>query len=72
MKLVYPNSQWLVKTFVHEDDGLLKWDTTRDTSESNWVQTWPDKGWDTLFRLYGPLEPWFDKSWKPGDFELVK
>jgi hypothetical protein len=21
---------------------------------------------------YGPLEPWFDKSWKPGDFELVK
>jgi hypothetical protein len=22
-------------------------------------------------RLYGPLEPWFDKTWKPGDFELV-
>ena len=23
-------------------------------------------------RLYGPLQPWFDKSWKPGEFELVK
>jgi hypothetical protein len=29
------------------------------------------KGWNVLFRLYGPLEPWFNKSWKPGDFELV-
>ena len=28
--------------------------------------------WSALLRLYGPLEPWFDKSWKPGDFELVK
>ena len=29
------------------------------------------KGWNTLLRLYGPTEPWFDKTWKPGDFELV-
>jgi hypothetical protein len=40
--------------------------------ESNWVQTTPGKGWNTLMRLYGPLEPWFDKTWKPGDFELVE
>jgi hypothetical protein len=39
--------------------------------ESNWVQTMPGKGWNSLLRLYGPLEPWFDKSWKPGDFERV-
>ena len=39
--------------------------------EGNWVQTMPGKGWNTLLRLYGPLQPWFDKSWKPGDFELV-
>jgi len=25
-----------------------------------------------LLRLYGPLEPWFDKTWKPGEFELVQ
>ena len=40
--------------------------------KNNWVQTMPDKGYSVLLRLYGPLEPWFDKSWKPGDFELVK
>ena len=40
--------------------------------EGNWVQTMPGKGWNTLLRLYGPLEPWFDKTWKPGDFELVE
>jgi hypothetical protein len=39
--------------------------------EANWVQTMPGKGWNTLLRLYGPLEPWFDKTWKPGDFERV-
>ena len=39
--------------------------------EGNWVQTLPGKSWSVLVRLYGPLEPWFDKSWRPGDFELV-
>lgn len=39
--------------------------------EGNWVQTMPGKGWNSLLRLYAPLEPWFDKSWKPGDFERV-
>jgi len=40
--------------------------------ENNWVQTVPGKGWNVLLRLYGPLDPWFDKTWKPGEFELVK
>ncbi len=38
--------------------------------EANWVQTAPGKGWFTLLRLYGPLQSWFDKSWKPGELEL--
>ncbi len=46
--------------------------TAPEGLEGNWVQTMPGKGWNTLLRLYGPLEPWFDGSWKPGDFELVK
>jgi hypothetical protein len=25
-----------------------------------------------ILRLYGPLQPWFDKAWRPGEFELVK
>lgn len=38
--------------------------------EGNWVQTIPGKGYCVLLRLYGPIEPWFDKTWKPGDFIL--
>ncbi|MEP0141459.1 DUF1214 domain-containing protein [Tateyamaria sp.] len=40
--------------------------------ESNWVQTVPGKGWNTICRLYGPLESWFDQTWRPGDIELVE
>ena len=40
--------------------------------ETNWVQTVPGKGWNTILRLYGPLEPWFDKTWRPGQIELQK
>jgi hypothetical protein len=40
--------------------------------EGNWVQTWPGKSWWTLLRLYAPLQPWFDKTWKPGDFEEMR
>jgi hypothetical protein len=38
--------------------------------ESNWVQTVPGKGWNLILRLYGPLEPFFDKTWRPGEIEL--
>lgn len=43
-----------------------------DGKEGNWVQTMPGKGWCVLLRLYEPLEPWFDRTWKPGDIELVE
>ncbi|QRI77692.1 MULTISPECIES: DUF1254 domain-containing protein [Rhodococcus] len=39
--------------------------------EANWIQTIPGKGWFVALRLYGPLEPWFDKAWRPGEIELV-
>jgi hypothetical protein len=41
-------------------------------SEANWIQTIPGKGWWLALRLYGPLEPWFDKTWKPGEIEPIK
>ncbi len=40
--------------------------------EGNWVQTMPGKAYFVILRLYGPLQAWFDKSWKPGDFELAE
>ena len=40
--------------------------------EANWIQTIPGKGFNPMLRLYGPLEPWFDKTWRPSELELVK
>lgn len=45
--------------------------TAPEGKEANWVQTMPGKSYFVFLRLYGPLEPWFDKSWKPGDFEKM-
>ena len=38
--------------------------------ETNWVQTVPGRGWNTVLRMYGALEPWFNKTWRPGEIEL--
>jgi hypothetical protein len=38
----------------------------------NWVQTIPGETWFTILRLYGPLEPWFNKTWRPGEIELMQ
>lgn len=43
-----------------------------DVKRGNWIQTDPKKGWFTILRLYSPLQPFFDKSWRPSDIELVK
>jgi hypothetical protein len=37
----------------------------------NWIQSVPGKGWFVLLRFYGPLEPFFDKSWQVGEIEMV-
>jgi hypothetical protein len=40
--------------------------------EKNWIQTVPGKGWFPIFRFYGPLDPFFDKSWRLNDIEKVE
>jgi hypothetical protein len=60
---------------IYNDDGsvdLYYGPTAPEGKEANWTQTVPGKGWFVLFRAYGPLAPWFDKTWQPGEFELVK
>jgi hypothetical protein len=37
--------------------------------KNNWIQTVPGKSWWVILRLYGPLQSWFDKTWKPGEIE---
>jgi hypothetical protein len=40
--------------------------------KKNWIKTVPGKGWFSLIRLYGPDQGFFDRKFKPGDFEKVK
>jgi len=40
--------------------------------ENNWLATVPGKGWFVALRMYGPLEPWIEKTWRPSEIELVE
>jgi hypothetical protein len=39
--------------------------------ENNWLQTIPGKSWFILLRMYGPLEPWLNKTWRPSEITEV-
>jgi hypothetical protein len=58
-------------TLQANDDGsydLYFGPTAPEGKESNWVETVPGKSWFQLFRLYGPLQPWFDQTWRLNEF----
>jgi hypothetical protein len=40
--------------------------------ENNWLQTVAGKSWFVILRMYGPLEPWLNKTWRPSEIGLVK
>ena len=40
--------------------------------KSNWIQTLPGKGWFSYFRLYGPTQAYFDRSWVLPDIERTR
>jgi hypothetical protein len=40
--------------------------------EDNWIKTIPQQGFFAMFRLYGPLEPVLDGTWKLNDIEEVQ
>ncbi len=40
--------------------------------ENNWIETIPGKSWFVVLRMYSPLKPWIDQTWRPGEIELVK
>lgn len=40
-------------------------------AEGRWIKTVPGRGWFCYFRIYGPGQPAFEGTWKPGDFTLV-
>ena len=40
--------------------------------ENNWLQTVPGKSFFVILRMYGPLEPWLNKTWRPSEIALAK
>lgn len=40
--------------------------------ENNWLETIPGKSWFVILRMYGPLKPWLEQTWRPGEIELIK
>lgn len=40
--------------------------------DANWVPTDPQRGFELMFRLYGPKKEFFDKKWQLSDVEEVK
>ena len=43
--------------------------TAPDGKETNWIQTVPGKRFFAILRLYNPLQPFFDKTWRPSEIE---
>jgi hypothetical protein len=39
--------------------------------ENNWIPTVPGRAWFAWFRLYAPLQPYFDRTWRLPDIEKV-
>lgn len=69
----FPQVSSLDKDLVVNEDGSVDvyfGPTAPEGMEHNWIQTIPGKGWNMLFRLYGPLEPWFDKTWKLSEIDI--
>lgn len=71
----FPNKNSQKDPIVYNEDGsvdLYFGPTAPKGKEENWIQTVPGKAWFVLFRTYGPLEPWFNKTWQLNDFELIE
>jgi hypothetical protein len=57
-----PDGSTVVYFGPNQPDGVAR---------GNWIQTDPERGWFVILRLYSPLQPFFDKSWRPGEIESV-
>ncbi len=71
----FPGLDSLNADLQQNDDGSVTvylGPEARPGKESNWVQTRSGKSFNVMYRMYAPLEPWFDKTWKLGDFERVE
>ena len=70
----YPGVTSIDKATVQNADGSydVYIGPKKPDGKVNWIQTVPGKGWNMLWRIYGPLQAWYLKKWRPSEIELVK
>lgn len=72
----YPSKNNKRDNLVYNDDGSVTLyfgpKAPKGKPVANWTETTPNKAWFAILRLYGPLQPWFDKTWSPSDFKLIQ
>jgi hypothetical protein len=69
----YPSLNSLNDLDYNEDGSVtLYFSPTQPDGKKNWIKTIPDTGWFSLIRIYGPDQPFFDRKFKPGDFEKIE
>ena len=70
----YPGVTSIDKATVKNADGTydVYIGPKKPAGNVNWIQTDPAKGWNMLWRIYGPTQAWYDKTWRPSEIELVK
>jgi hypothetical protein len=71
---LWPSIYSTRKSLVINQDGsvdILFGPSVPAGREKNWIQTVPGKGWYMILRIYGTMESWFDKTWRPGEIEHV-
>ncbi|WNC73874.1 DUF1254 domain-containing protein [Thalassotalea psychrophila] len=72
----YPSKNNKRDDLVYNEDGSVTLyfgpQLPKGKPQENFTETTPGKAWFAMLRLYGPLQPWFDKTWAPSDFTIVK
>ena len=71
----YPGSTSIDPAIIQNDDGsydVYIGPQPPAGDPVNFIQTDPSKGWNLLWRIYGPLQPWYDREWRPSEIELVE
>jgi len=71
----YPSIDTNSKGVKNNSDGSLTvyfGPTAPKGQENNWIETVSGKSWFVILRMYAPLEPWIDQTWRPGEIEQVE
>ena len=66
-KASFVNASKMGANTLLPEDGTAYLTASKD-KEKNWIKTDPDKGFFVVFRFYGPLEGYIDKTWVLNDF----